>query len=281
MNAFVHDAVFPLVDELIVRIQQHKIEPHFSAEVTRRENNVARPFTSENEIFDAYAQVISLSNGSKSELVETIIKNGKLAAAIHSYDVEKMAQANPCDLIDASWADLGAALRRKSKLLQLTLAARAIVRSGGLMKVFNQAQLPIRVQSVADIDQFWKGLNLLRLKMVELDMPYLKAHTSLLHFLLHTGYDCGKPDSAVMGVASKWGMARGKTPKAQENDLLAVVRMMQEYGVARGIRPPLIDFYMLIEGHQSWASKHVKASYYQGRSLRPTANDTRAEDVSA
>ena len=281
MNAFVHAAVFPLVDELIARVQQHKLEPHFSVEATRRENNVAKPFTSENEIFDAYAQVIALSNGSKSELVDAIIKNGKLAAAIHNYDVEKMAQANPCDLIDASWPDIGAALRRKNKLLQLTLAARAIVRSGGLMKVFNQAQLPTRVQSVADIEQFWNGFNLLRLKMAELDMPYLKAHTSLLHFLLHSGYDCGKPDSAVMSVASKWRMARGTTPKAKENDLVGVVRMMQEYGVATGNRPPLIDFYMLIEGRQTWASKHVHPSYYQGRVLRPAANDIRAEDDTA
>ena len=57
--------------------------------------------------------------------------------------------------------------------------------------------------------------------------------------------------------------------------------MMQEYGVATGNRPPLIDFYMLIEGRQTWASKHVYPSYYQGRVLWPAANDIRAEDDTA
>lgn len=262
MTAPVPATVASNLDAIFDRIQQHKYEPLFSAERTRRENNVPRLFTSENEIFAAYGEVIALSNGSQSALVDEIIQNGQLAAAFSNFDVAKVAQTNPCDIVDDHWKIVGAAMRRKAKVFQMTLAARAIVRAGGLVPVFNQANLPQTITTPADIDQFWVGFERLRLKMVELDMPYLKAITSLLHFLLHVGYDCAKPDSAVMSVAKRLGLANGKTPRQKEKDLVSTVRVMQEYGLSRSIRPSVVDFYMLIAGGQTWARKHVLWSYY-------------------
>ena len=278
MTAPVPATVASSIDAIFQRIHQHKAEPQFSAEVTRRQNNLAKPFTSENEIFAAYAEVIAFSNGSQSALVDVVIKDGSLAAAFANFDVAAVAQMNPCDIVDAHWPHIGAALRRKAKVFQMTLAARAIVRAGGLLPIFNQANLPQVIATAQDVDQFWVGFERLRQRMIALDMPYLKAITSLLHFLLHVGYDCAKPDSAVMGVAKRLGLANGKTARQKEKDLVATVRLMQEYGMARGIRPSIVDFFMLIEGRQTWASQHVLWSYYSPGAPSPSAANDADED---
>lgn len=36
---------------------------------------------------------------------------------------------------------------------------------------------------------------------------------------------------------------------------------LQRYSLARKIRPPIVDFYMLIEGGQTWARQYVDDSY--------------------
>lgn len=65
-----------------------------------------------------------------------------------------------------------------------------------------------------------------------------------------------------MGVSRKLGIAKGGTKKQEEQDLENTVRVIKEYGISRGIRPSVVDFYLLIEGGQTWARSHVQGSYY-------------------
>lgn len=75
-------------------------------------------------------------------------------------------------------------------------------------------------------------------------MPFFKKSTSLLHFLLHIGYDCIKPDLVIMKVANKLGMVSSSS----EKEKIQVVRVVQLYSVNRKIRPSMVDFYLLVYG---------------------------------
>ena len=41
-----------------------------------------------------------------------------------------------------------------------------------------------------------------KLSLEKHKIPFLRSTTTLLHFLLDSGYDCVKPDSVIMDVAN-------------------------------------------------------------------------------
>lgn len=95
----------------------------------------------------------------------------------------------------------------------------------------------------------------LRQALQAADMPFFGRVTSLLHLLLHFGFDCVKPDKVVQDVAISIGLLR---EKPREPDLLGLVRALQEYAVSRGTRPAVVDLDLLIEGRQTWALQFLK-----------------------
>ena len=90
-------------------------------------------------------------------------------------------------------------------------------------------------------------------------MPFFKQSTSLLHFLLHIGYDCIKPDVIIMKVAKELGIVSSNS----EKEKLQVVRFVQLYSISRRMRPSIVDFYLLIYGGQRWAKQFVHPSFYE------------------
>lgn len=75
-------SVFPALDAVVGRVNQHTLEPKFSSEVLKRESNCAGDLTCETKIFAGICEVIAYSNGSQSALVEQIIANSALASAL-------------------------------------------------------------------------------------------------------------------------------------------------------------------------------------------------------
>ncbi len=60
------------------------------------------------------------------------------------------------------------------------------------------------MKSQTDIPIFWAAFDGLRARLIERDFPFVKERTSLLHLLMELGYDCAKPDSAVLKAALAW-----------------------------------------------------------------------------
>ena len=91
--------------------------------------------------------------------------------------------------------------------------------------------------------------------MKNVKMPFYQSSTTLLHLLMMLGFDCIKPDTIVMRVAiEELGIVGSEK---RENDRIGVVRDIQDYSVNNKIKPSIVDFYLLIEGGQTWARKFV------------------------
>jgi len=78
------------------------------------------------------------------------------------------------------------------------------------------------------------------------------------------GFDCAKPDLAVMKAAVDLGIV-APAPKNRshgEADLKRAVAAIQAYGVSKGIRVPVIDLYFLIRGGQTGVKHLVRPEYY-------------------
>ena len=88
-------------------------------------------------------------------------------------------------------------------------------------------------------------------------MPFFRNTTSLLHFLLHVGYDCIKPDLILMRVAREIGIVDSVSG---ERNRVATIRLIQRYCVNRRIRPSVVDLYLLVYGGQDWAKRFVNTA---------------------
>ena len=90
-------------------------------------------------------------------------------------------------------------------------------------------------------------------------IPFFSSTTSLLHFLLDAGYDCIKPDLVVMKVSKKLGIV--DSDKGNKN-LIKTVKTIQQYSIKTKIKPPIVDFYFLIDEGQLGAKKYVNPQFY-------------------
>ncbi len=69
-----------------------------------------------------------------------------------------------------------------------------------------ETEIPKEIRTEKDIKIFWIGFKKLKKVMEENKVLFFRSTTSLLHFLLETGYDCVKHDLVVMKVAKKIGI---------------------------------------------------------------------------
>jgi hypothetical protein len=137
------------------------------------------------------------------------------------------------------------------------MLARKMKEIGSLYRVIENSNIPHKIDTLYDIDQFWIAFKDLKKTLNDKKVPFIRSTTTLLHLLLHIGYDCVKPDSAVMKASLKFGIVEQDTG---EKNLHRTVRTIQEYSVLNNLRPAELDFYFLIHGGQAWASQFVKVS---------------------
>ncbi len=134
-----------------------------------------------------------------------------------------------------------------------------IKKIGSFNKLLTETEIPKVIKTENDIDDFWIGFKKLKKIMKANKVPFFRSTTSLLHFLLETGYDCVKPDLVIMKVAKKIGIV-GK--ESGDVNLIQTVRTIQEYSIGRNIRPSVIDLYFLIDEGQLGAKKFMKNEFY-------------------
>jgi 3-methyladenine DNA glycosylase Tag len=247
------------IDLLIETIDDYKNEPEFSIEKNRRQNKIVSDFKNDNEILKTFAYLIAYSQNANSELVEQILESGNYDNAFENFEIDKVAKLNPCDIADNSWESIKG-IRQQGKLFHIVTLARKIKVIGSFYKLLNNINIPKEIKTEDDIENFWKGFDILLKTLKENKIPFFQSTTSLLHFLLESGYDCVKPDLVVMKVAKKLKFVEEETG---DKNFRKAVRVIQEYSLKRNVRPTIIDFYFLIDEAQRGAKKYVKKEFYK------------------
>ncbi len=250
--------IFKHIDNIIEKINNYKIEPIFSNEIQLRNNRKVSDNLTENEIIEIFTILIAYSQNANSKLVEQIINTGIFNKIFADFDINKIVKMNPCDLADEYWNKIGG-IRQQAKLFHIVSLARKIKKIGSFNKLLTETEIPKIIKTEKNIDNFWKGFKKLKKIMEVNKVPFFRSTTSLLHFLLETGYDCVKPDLIIMKVAKKIGIV--EIEKGDKN-LILTVRTIQEYSIGRKIRPSIIDLYFLIDEGQFGAKKFVIDEFY-------------------
>ncbi len=251
------EEIFKNIDSLIERVENMKDEQLFNIEKTKRNNKSVSPFLADNEILKTLSYLIAYSQNAKSENVEKTLSSGKFDEAFENFDIEKVVRLNPCDISDNYWESIKG-IRQQAKLFHIVSLARKIKSIDSFSKILNDTNIPKKISSKKDIDNFWDEFNELSNKLKNKKIPFFQSTTSLLHFLLEIGYDCVKPDLVVMKVAKKLGIVENET---NDKDLKQAVRIIQEYSLERHIRPSIVDLYFLIDGEQTGAKKFLREEY--------------------
>lgn len=249
--------IFDNIDEIIDRIDNFKIEPIFTEEKNRRLNKNVSLLLDDNKILKTLSYLIAFSQNANSEVVERVLKSGKFDNAFQNFDINKVVKLNPCVIADNHWKSIRG-IRQQAKLFHIVMLARKMKKNGSFAKILFKTDIPKRIKNKTDIDKFWVGFNTLLRVLKEKKIPFFQSTTSLLHFLLHIGYDCVKPDLIVMRVAKELKIVENETG---DRNLRKTVRFIQEYSVKRKVRPSIIDFYFLIYGGQRDARKFVKPDF--------------------
>lgn len=240
------EGFFTEIDKIIAAINKYRQEPIFSEELKRRQNNIVAETLTENQILETFTKLIAYSQNANSDLVEKIIKSEIFNEVFSNFDIVKVSQMNPCDLADKYWSKISG-IRQQAKLFHIVSLARKIKRIGSFSIILTETEIPKQINSEEDIDKFWNGFEKLRKSFITNKIPFFRSTTSLLHFLLETGYDCIKPDLVVMKVSKKLGIV--DTDKGEKN-LIKTAKTIQQYSIRTKIRPPIVDLYFLIQEGQ-------------------------------
>lgn len=253
--------IYHAIDRIRDEINSIKKEPEFSRHVAERLSRGKTALNDDQEVLRLMATLIAYSQNAQSDRVSTIVDSGILEGIFEGFKIEKAAVIDADDLKTRYWAQIKP-LRFPSKLRSIVGCARALLvlqkRHGSFLELLKKSDIPMYLKNARAVDDFWIGFFKLRDELKRTDMPFFKNTTSLLHFLLDTGYDCVKPDIIIMKVAKKVGIVDYE--KGNRNFIQAV-KAIQLYGVERGIKPSIIDFYFLIYGGQKWALQFIKPEF--------------------
>lgn len=253
------EQIFNRIDNLVEKIDKYKNEPDFSEQIRIRNEKKVPENLSDNETIKIFTHLIAYSQNANSKLVEQIINTGILTQVFRNFEIEEIIKLNPCDLADEYWDRIGG-IRQQAKLFHIVSLARKINRIGSFSKLLTEIEIPKEVKNFDDIDNFWTGFKKLKEVMEKNKIPFFRSTTSLLHFLMHIGYDCVKPDLVVMKVAKKIGIVE---KESGDKNLIKTVRTIQKYAVNRNIRPAIVDYYFLIDEGQMGIKRFVRKEFYE------------------
>lgn len=229
-----------------------KIEPKFSKEIENRNQRNPITIQNDNDVLRRFARLIAFSQNAPSDRVSDLLDKGIFEEIFHNFKIDEVAKMDPIIVKADHWNKIGV-IRFPLKITSIIDCAKSLTsiksKHGSFMDLLNKCDIPLSLNSEADNERFWQGFDRLRNELYKENMPFFRRSTSLLHFLLHIGYECIKPDLVVMNVANKLGITGSKSEKSK----LKVVRIVQLYSVNRKIRPSIVDFYLLIFGGQRWA----------------------------
>lgn len=252
--------IFNSLDRIRKEVYSVRTEPKFSEEIEKRNQRNPTTIQGDNDVLRRFARLIAFSQNAPSDRVSDMLNKGIFDDIFHDFEVDEVATMNPDTIIAHHW-DKIKVIRFKRKIHSIVGCAKSLVliRSKHSSFVALLKDIPINLKSRNDVEIFWEKFNVLKAELKGVNMPFFKQSTSLLHFLLHIGYDCIKPDVIIMKVAKELGIVSSNS----EKEKLQVVRFVQLYSISRRMRPSIVDFYLLIYGGQRWAKQFVHPSFYE------------------
>jgi len=255
-----NETIFLQIDNIFNRINQFRIDPLLESEILDRNNRTVPGKLNDDQLLRVFATLIAFSQNANSKLVKELILTNAFEEVFENFSVETVSKMNGDEIIEKYWTQKKLShIRFKSKIFQIIKFASKIKTYGSLSTLLTETNIPERIKSVDDIETFWKGYKILQAGLKERDIPFLQSTTTLLHYLLDTGYDCIKPDLVVMKVAAKIGIVSSETGDA---NFRKTVKVVQHYSLSRNIRPSIVDLYFLIDKRQKAAVEYVRPEFY-------------------
>lgn len=263
-----------IIENMIAKIDQSLIGERFSVELHQRVNRSPNMGLSDSVILNRMIDLIAYSSGARSAGVEVLIATGIFTAIFQGYNVQDVSRQSSDKILVDFWGQLGA-IRFRKKIPAMIDCARVLLRLetkyGSFMNFLQACQIPTQIKTDSDFHEFWIGFEKVRLELNTLNISYVGNFTTLCHLLMDLGYDCAKPDSAIMRASVDLQIVpkpkkQRKNPERDapfsERELKQAIQTIQVYAMCHQIRAAVVDLYFLVHGGQSSVVAFVNSSYY-------------------
>lgn len=255
------EIIYKQIDNIFSKVNEYKVSPDLENEIKERNSRKVLAYISNDSLLERYATIVVFSQRTNSALVrDKLLPSEEYKAAFANFSVPKVAKLNPETVKTKYWKKPLTYMTFPSKISAIIDFAKFIQEKNSISKDLLNTGIPKELKSLKDVDKFWNEFDTLLEKMKIRKVRYLQTTTSLLHFLLDFGYDCIKPDSAVVEVSQKIGIVK---VKSGDKNLRQVVDFLLRYSVEREIRPSIVDLYFLIDKPQEGAKKYVSKKYFE------------------
>ena len=258
--------IFEKLDDIRQTVDRHRVEPLFTEELDALTNRYQTTVTTEeNNLLRVMAKLIAYSNNAPSDKVTQMLeKTNHFEDAFHGFDLSAVANADPEKILDNHWHNLKA-IRFRKKIEAITKCASILKATGNptIESLYQQNRLPVELSSGRDINTFWQQFEAMLARYEKQGMPHFRQDTTLLHLLLHIGFPCVKPDLIVMRTAAVLGIVpdRENHNQYRPHEKKLAVKTIQEYCLARGIKPAVMDLYLLVYGGQRDSVRYVDQGF--------------------
>jgi len=227
-------------------------------EYSRRVNPVKSQIPTDEVIMQRFCIAIAYSQGSRSKLINALIKTKVFNEAFMEFDFKKLAKADPETILEKHWGNLRI-MRFRSKIEKIVQCAQFLVKVsqkyGSFAKFLGTFKIPRKIDSDKKIELFWKGFDSLQKELNHQSVPFFRHTTSLLQLLLDLDFDSVKPDLIIMRLCKKLGIVE---KELGDKHFRRCVRFLQEYAVSRKTSALSVDFALLAFGGQTWAGSLLK-----------------------
>jgi 3-methyladenine DNA glycosylase Tag len=229
--------------------------PGWRDEIARRSCHSFQPLPDDREIMRRICVAIAYSQGSRSSLIGGLIQTPVFKKAFAGFGPVVLARRDPALILSRYWDRLSH-LRFRGKIPRIVRCARVlndIIREHrSFAEYLESFDIPRRIQTTGQLDQFWRQFDELQSDLKRRQMPFFRSTTSLLQLLLDLDYDSVKPDLIVMRLARRIGIVDRETG---DRALRKCVRFLQSYSIGNSCRAAELDLALLAFGGQSGASQ--------------------------
>lgn len=252
--------IYDSIDKIFKKVDKYKIDPELYNEIKERNSRTVFNEISNDELLRKYAEIVCFSQRTNSKLVRDILLPSKeYKAAFRNFSTKEVSKLDSEDVKAKYWKKPLTYMTFPSKISAIIDFAKHIESKNSISKELLNTGIPRKLKTQNDVDKFWIEFDTLLTKMKERKVRYLQTTTSLLHFLLDFGYDCIKPDSAVLEVCQRLGIIE---KKSGDKNLRKAVDFLLRYSVEKGLRPSIVDLHFLIDKPQEGARKYVREKYF-------------------
>lgn len=265
-----YQPLFREIDRMRARIDQFKLEPQFHDEIRARSERRPNYGLSDEQLLRSLIELIAYSQRANAKAVKRLIDRGDLDIVFQGYDLQVVENLNKDEILQEYWPEKGkprkpveiGAIQIKKKIDSMIGCAPALIKlqndAASFMDYLRGMKIPDEIETESDLNSFWTKFDQVKDKLKTIGMPFFASDVSLCHLFTHLGYDSAKPDSGVMKAAVELSIVT----KSGSKERRETIKRMQLYGMCQHLRAPVVDFYFLIQGGQSWAQQFVSKDFY-------------------